>query len=280
MHSFLEHSLLGALKTGIGWRDIVEIVILSYIIYRLLLFMKATRAIQVLKGIAVLIILAFLSRLAELEIIDQIIRWILGIGAIGIIVVFQPELRRALGRVGKGPPFHLPVLQERVIEEVVKSISLLASERHGALVVLERETGLEDLIETGVKMSSELSSELLDTIFVPQGALHDGAVVIRQGRVAAAACIISLDESSREVKTMGTRHLAAVSLSHDTDAIVIVVSEETGEVSIAINGEMKRGFDRVSLRNALRSIYFAGRKHWWAKRGGLVSTFSNRTECL
>lgn len=262
------HSLFGALKTGIGWRDIVEIVILSYIIYRLLLFMKATRAIQVLKGIGVLIILAFISRLAELQIIDQIIRWILGIGAIGIIIVFQPELRRALSRVGKGPPFHLPVLEERVIEEVVKSTNLVASKKRGALIVLERDTGLEDLIETGVKMNSELSSELVDAIFMPQGALHDGAVVIREGRIAAAACIISLDESSRKVKTMGTRHLAAVSLSHDTDAIVIVVSEETGEISIAIDGEMKYGLDRISLRNTLGSIYLAGRKHWWAKRVG------------
>ena len=260
------HNLLSILTAGFRWQDIVEIAILSYIIYRLLLFMKATRAIQVLKGIGILVALAFISRLAELYIIDLIIRSLLGIGVIGVLIVFQPELRRALAHVGHGPLFRLSSPEELMVQEVVKSANLLASKKHGALIVLEKDTGLEDLVETGVKMDSELSSEVLDAIFMPQGALHDGAVVIRGDRVAASACIIPLGENSRTEKTMGTRHLAGISLSRETDAVVIVVSEETGKISLAIGGKMKHNLDGIALRNSLRNIYLADKRHWWAKR--------------
>lgn len=259
------HDLVVTLKDGLWWQGILEIAILSFMIYKLLLFIKATIAIQVLKGIGFFVILAFISRLAELHIINSIIWSVLGIGAIGVLIVFQPELRRALARVGHRPMFHISLPQGILVEEMVESVNLLASRKRGALLVLERNTGLEDLIETGVRMNSDLSSEVLDAIFMPQGALHDGAVVIREGRIAAAACIISIGESNRIMRSKGTRHLAGMSLSQETDAIVIVVSEETGEISVAVGGEMKHNLDGISLRNTLRDIYLVGRRRWWSK---------------
>ena len=260
------NDLLITLKAGIRWQDAAEIAILSFVIYKLLFFVKATRAVQVLKGIGVLVLLAFVSRLAGLYIIELMIRSLLGIGVIGLLIVFQPELRRALAHVGHRPMFHVSLPEEGVIEEIVRSVSLLASKKRGALIVLERDTGLEDLIETGVRMNSELSSEVLDAVFMPQGALHDGVVVIREGRVAAAACMISMNERRRTLKTMGMRHLAGICLSEETDAIVIIVSGETGKISLAISGEMKHSLDGIALRNALRDMCLGSRKHWWVKR--------------
>ncbi len=260
------HDVLMSLREGFRWQDIVEIAILSFIIYRLLLFIRATRAVQVLKGIGFLFVLAFVSRMAGLHIIDLMIKSLLGIGVIGLLIVFQPELRRALARVGHKPLFRLSLPEERVVEQVVRSTILLAGKKRGALIVLERDTGLGDLIETGVMMNSEFSNEVMDAIFMPQGPLHDGAVVIREGRVAAAACIISIGENSRRFGTMGTRHLAGISLSQETDAIAIVVSEERGEISLAMGGEIKRNLDRIVLRNTLRNIYLSDRKHWWSKK--------------
>ncbi len=258
--------LLITLKAGLRWQDAAEIAILSFLIYKLLLFVKATRAVQVLKGLGILILLAFVSRLAGLYIIELMIRSLLGIGVIGLLIMFQPELRRALAHVGHRPMFHVSFPEEEVIEEIVRSANLLASKKRGALIVLERDTGLEDLIETGVRMNSELSSEVLDAIFMPQGALHDGAVVIREGRVAAAACIISMNERRRTMRITGMRHLAGICLSEETDAIVIIVSGETGGIELAVGGEMKHSIDGIALRNTLRDMCLGGRKHWWDRR--------------
>ena len=259
------HNFLLALKAGFRGQDIAEIAILSFIIYKLLSFIKATRAVQVLKGIGILLILALIARFAELHIIDLIIKSLLGIGAIGLIIVFQPELRRALAEVGHGPVFHMSPLEEAMIEEIVKSVNLLASKKCGALIVMERDTGLEDLIETGVRIDSKLSSEILDAIFTPRGPLHDGAAVIRGNRIAAVACIIPINERSRLMKNTGTRHMAGISLSMETDAIAIIVSEETGEVSLATGGKAKHGLDGISLRNTIRNICLSDKRHWWSR---------------
>jgi diadenylate cyclase len=259
------HNFLLALKAGVRWQDIAEIAILSFIIYKLLRFIKATRAVQVLKGIGILLVLALIARFAGLHIIDLIIRTLLGIGAIGLIIVFQPELRRALAEIGHGPVFHISLLDEAMIEEIVKSVNLLASKKCGALIVLERDTGLEDLTETGVRMDSKLSSEILDAIFIPRGPLHDGAVVIHRNRIAAAACIISIDDRSRLLKNTGTRHMAGISLSMETDAVVIIVSEETGEISLAMDGKIKHDLGEISLRNTIRNVCLGDKTRWWRK---------------
>ena len=256
-------NIITLLITGLRWQDIIEIVLLALIIYRFLVFIKATRAIQVLKGLGLIVFFVLLSHLAELHIINLLMRSLIGISAIALIIVFQPELRRFLAQLGKKPGALASIPEEQMIENIVKAVSFLADKRRGALIVIEGDTGLEEIIETGIPMESKITSELIDAIFSPQGALHDGAVIIREGKMAAASCVIPLSEA-KSAKPGGLRHLAAFSLSSETDAAAIVVSEETGEISLAHKGAFKHNLDSISLGNILRNIYGRNLKRWQA----------------
>jgi len=241
------------------WRQILEIVILWYVFYRLLVFIKGTPAVQVLKGLVFLIVLFFISLFIAQKLNLAIINWILprffAVFVISFLIIFQPELRRGLAQLGQGPILGLFFSEERIVDEISKAVAALAQKKIGAIIALEREIGLKPYIESGVAVDSRVSSELLNTIFMPHTPLHDGGVVIQNGRIIAAGCLFPLTQSPKINKNLGTRHRAAVGLTDETDALVIVISEETGVVSLAREGRLQRNIDSESLVKALNKVF-------------------------
>lgn len=242
-------------------RDTLDILLVTGGIYWLLLLIRGTRAIQILVGLIVLIALTLLSQLLELAALGLILERLLEPAVLIIVILFQNDIRRALARVGRGffPSFSAE--QEiQVVEEIVRAAGALSQRRHGALIVLERESNLGDLIEAGVPVDAALSKELLASIFHPSSPMHDGAVVLQEGRVASAGCILPLTLRTDLPEGLGTRHRAAVGITEETDALVVVVSEETANISVVLGGEMLRGLEAPQLRVVLRDVLGGERK--------------------
>ena len=241
------------------WRPVLEIVILCYVFYHLLVFIKGTPAVQVLKGLIFLIILFFISLLIAQKLGLTIIIWILpkllAVFLISFLIIFQPELRRGLAQLGQAPILGLFFGEERIIEEIAEAVYALAKKKIGAIIALEREIGLKPYIESGVALDSKVSSELINTIFMPYTPLHDGGIVIQSGRIVAAGCLFPLTQNPKISKSLGTRHRAAVGLTDETDAFVIVVSEETGLVSLVREGKLMRNIDKESLTKMLNNVF-------------------------
>jgi diadenylate cyclase len=245
-------------------RAAFDILLIAAIIYWVLLLVRGTTAMSVLRGIAIVFVGAFvLARVFDLRVLNYLLTHYFIAVLIAIPIIFQPELRRALERLGRtrrawlGRPSY-----DAVIDAVTGAACNLSRERHGALMVVERETGLEDYIDTGVRVDAAPSVELLQGIFFPNSPLHDGAVILRENRVVAAACTLPLaDEKPRGM--MGTRHRAALGITERTDAVSVVVSEETGQMSVATNGRMWQRLDEGRLRATLRSVLGSP----WAQRG-------------
>ena len=236
--------------------DIIDIAIIAYVIYKLFSLLRNTRAEQVLKGLIFVLIFASIADLLNLNTVSWVMNQFLTVALVFIIVVFQPELRSALERLGRGRSlFSNDKIQrdERSINELVSAMSSLSRQKIGALVVLEREVGLADIIESGTKLDADISSELLINIFIPNTPLHDGAVIIRKNTIAAAACYLPLSSSNTISKELGTRHRAAIGISEKSDCLVVIVSEETGNISVAENGKINRYFDEESLRIRLKN---------------------------
>jgi len=239
------------------WRSVLDIIVVAVVFYQLLMLIKGTRAVQLLKGLFVLIVTSYLSRYLHLNTISWLLDQVWKMLFVALPVVFQPELRRALEQLGRGRFFKTHPLTlggeafRNLIEELVRCAQLLSKNRIGALIVLERETGIQDYIETGIKIDGVISSEFLVNIFIPNTPLHDGAVILRGDRVAAAGCFLPLSENPNIAKELGTRHRAAIGLSEVSDAVVIVISEETGAISIAVNGILTRFLDDKTLREQL-----------------------------
>ncbi len=236
-------------------RDTLDILLVTLGIYWLLLLIRGTRAIQILVGLIVMIALSLLSQLLELAALGLILERLVEPAVLIIVILFQNDIRRALARVGRGffPSFSAE--QEiQVVEEIVRAAGSLSQRRHGALIVLERESNLGDLIEAGVAVDGALSKELLASIFHPSSPMHDGAVIIQEGRVASAGCILPLTLRTDLPEGLGTRHRAAVGITEETDALVVVVSEETANISVVLGGEMLRGLDAPQLRVVLRDV--------------------------
>ncbi|MBO4471877.1 MAG: diadenylate cyclase CdaA [Clostridia bacterium] len=254
---------------GMGWSlthrlgiiDVIDILIVAVIIYELLLLTRHTRGSALLKGLFLLFLIVLLSKILGLTSLSWLILAVLQNGAIVLVVLFQPELRKALERMGrsrlitKGSHRNEDEVTEVIIEEIVQTVVDLSRRRVGALLVFERKTGLQDVIETGTALNSEISAPLLENIFEPNTPLHDGAVVIRDDRVMAAACILPLAEASGVIRGLGTRHRAAVGITENTDAAVIVVSEQTGIVSFASDGTLKRPFTVEDIKTFLHGFY-------------------------
>jgi len=244
-------------------RHIVDIVVVAYVIYKLLLLIRETRAEQVLKGLAILLFVTFMSFVLGLKTIYWILSRTIDLGLIALLIVFQPELRRALEQIGRGQIFErVPFAQlvekgnwSECVGEIVKAVQNLAKTKTGALIIIEQKTGINDVIETGVKVDAHLTGELLETIFVPNNPLHDGAVIIRDGRIAAAGCFLPLTENPNLSKQLGTRHRAALGISEHSDALAIIVSEETGVISMASDGKLTRYLDPKGLREILESLF-------------------------
>ena len=236
-------------------RDTIDILLVTSGIYWLLLLIRGTRAIQILVGLIVLIALSLASQLFQLAALGLILERLLEPAVLIIVILFQNDIRRALARVGRGffPSFSAE--QEiQVVEEIVKAAGQLSQRRHGALMVMERESNLGDLIEHGVPVDGALTKELLASIFHPSSPMHDGAVVLQEGRVASAGCILPLTLRTDLPEGLGTRHRAAVGISEETDALVVVVSEETSNISVVLGGEMLQGLDAPQLRVVLRDV--------------------------
>ncbi|MBJ22414.1 MAG: TIGR00159 family protein [bacterium] len=237
------------------FRDGIDILLVTAGIYWLLLLIRGTRAIQILVGMIVLIALSLASQLFQLAALGLILSRLLEPAVLIIVILFQNDIRRALARVGRGffPSFSAD--QEiQVVEEIVRTAGGLSQRRHGALIVLERESNLGDLIEAGVPVDAQLSKELLASIFQPSSPMHDGAVVVQEGRVSSAGCILPLTLRTDLPEGLGTRHRAAVGITEETDALVVVVSEETAKISVVLGGEMLRGLEAPQLREVLRDV--------------------------
>jgi uncharacterized protein (TIGR00159 family) len=240
--------------TELGWWDLVDIVIVAFILYELLRFLRGTHAVQIALGGVVLVLLYWASVLFNLQTVNWLLRTFLPFLVFGIIVVFQAEIRKGLAHLGRAPFLGGAARrrQEEVIDEIVLASTRLAHEHTGAIIAVEREMGLRSYIETGIALDAVVTYDLLVSIFHPATPLHDGAVVIQGNRIAAAACFLPLTVHPELSRTLGSRHRAAIGLSEDTDAVAIVVSEETGTISLVEDGRIRRGLDGPSLRQALR----------------------------
>lgn len=233
---------------------IVDLLLVGWLLSRLIKMVRGTRAMLLIKGIAVLIVATAASDFLSLNILHYILSSISTYGVILVIVIFQPELRRTLEQFGSAnitKLFDFEEQEESAIDAVVEAVYKMAETKTGALIVFEREMSLNDIIATGVKIDSNVSKELLENIFVVDTPLHDGAVIIKGGRIAAAAAILPLTSRDDLDREYGTRHRAALGLSEESDAIVIVVSEETGKVSLVIDGKIIRGLNEEILKNEL-----------------------------
>ena len=236
-----------------SWLDLIDILIVAFLIYQLLQFIRGTHAVQMALGALVLVLLYWLSQIAHLETVNWLLRTFMPYLVFGIIVVFQSEIRKVLAQLGKTPlpgVFGSPRTEE-VIDEVVLAGTTLAAQRTGAIVVIERDMGLRSYIETGIALDAYVTYDLLISIFNPGTPLHDGAVIIQGNRVAAAACFLPLTVNPQLSRELGSRHRAAIGVTEDTDALAVVVSEETGVISLVVGGRIRRELDGTSLKSAL-----------------------------
>jgi diadenylate cyclase len=241
--------------------DTLDILVVAFAIYWMLLLIRGTRAVQILLGLLVLITVSFASETLQLDTLRLILDNFLPSAAVIIVVLFQQDIRRALARVGRGFFPQVSDQQEsQILEEIVRAAQTLAQKRVGALIVMERETGLDDQIEAGHPVDAAISKELLTALFLPYSPLHDGAVVIQNGRLAVAGAILPLTLKADLPEGVGTRHRAAVGITEETDAVVIVVSEETTSISVVMSGEMLRDLDPPKLRVVLRDILAGDRR--------------------
>lgn len=253
------------------WKSIVEILLLWGLFYSILAYFRGTLGIQLLKGLAVIAIVFIVTQQFQLRTINWMLTKFLAISVIGLLIIFQPELRRALSRLGEQHFFKTPLREESMIQEILQSCAVLSGRKIGALIAIEKEIGLKPYIESGVSLDCLITSEILNTLFMSNAPLHDGAVIIESGRIAAAGCLLPLTQNPHISRTYGTRHRAAIGLTEETDAVVIVVSEESGSISIASRGHLSTDLGREGFGDLLRENLYgshAGRRKEWRRRQG------------
>lgn len=245
------------LQLNIGYLDIIDIIIVAFVFYRLILLIRGTRAEQLVKGLMILLLVMIVSDKIGLKTLNWILEKVMTVGLIAIPIVFQPELRRALEQLGRGKIFKRsywswdPREFDHFLEELTKAVPALVKKRIGALIVIERDTGLKDWVETGIVVEGIISAELLINIFFPRSPLHDGAVIVRGDQIVAAGCYLPLTDDPYLNKELGARHRAGLGITEQSDAVAVIVSEETGIVSIAHNGVLTRYLDEKKLRKML-----------------------------
>jgi diadenylate cyclase len=251
-------------RPSLGWRDVIDIALVSLLIYEVLVLIRGTRAVQMAVGTGLAVALFYLSNILQLETVNWLIRNMVGYVVFAAIVLFQSDIRRALAHLGRAPFFRYLAKGETVdetVEEIAVAAQMLSSQRTGAIVIVERQIGLRNYAEGGIPLDAQISYDLLVTIFQSGSPLHDGAVIIQENRVAAAACFLPLTVNPRLSKDLGTRHRAAIGLTEENDALAIVVSEETGWISLVLDGLIDRNITpehlRVRLRELLRPRGFA-----------------------
>lgn len=259
---------------------VVDIALVAFVIYKLIMVIRGTRAVQLVKGITVILTVWFLSGFLGLNTLQWIMQQAVTYGLLAIIIIFQPELRRALEQIGRGRLFQSSstAAEEEVqetIEHIIKASNYMGKRRIGALISIERETGMNDYVETGIGMNARLTSELLINVFIPNTPLHDGAVILKSNEIVAAGCYLPLSENPFISKELGTRHRAALGVSEVTDAITLAVSEETGGISVTKNGELHRSLGEEALRKLLETEMLkdesngsTSRWQWGGKKNG------------
>ena len=240
---------------SISINDVIDILLVSVILYYLLKFLAGTRGWQILIGLLLLLSVWMLAKILHLNTLEWIFENLWSIGIFLVFVIFQPELRRGLAKLGEKGIFRfLSPTNKKVVDEVIRACLFMAERKIGSLIVFERNVDLTNYIEGQVKIDSEVSSELLITIFTPQTPLHDGAVIIKEGKIAFARCFLPLTISTDVPSNIGTRHRAAIGISEETDAVAIVVSEERGEISISVDGKLYRNLDALGIRKKLYKL--------------------------
>ena len=249
------------------WVDYIDIAIIAFLIYQLVILTRQTRAIQVLKGLAVIIVASYVSELMGLTALNWVLRSILNNGVIALMILFQPELRRALEQIGRSAKLDRSAQRdesERIVDEITQCLLRLSRRRVGALIVFEQRTGLKDITErSGTTLDAAISAPLLENIFEPNTPLHDGAVIIRGQRIVSAACVLTLSDNGSISRDLGTRHRAGLGVSENTDALVLIVSEETGIISMARGGKLTRHLDAEAIRAELRQLYHEEHSRVW-----------------
>jgi len=244
-------------RPHVGWADVVDILVLAFLIYEMLKLIRGTRAVQMALGAGVVVAIFYGSRWAHLDTVNWLIRNLLGYIVFAVIVLFQSDIRRALAHLGRAPFFRYFAKEESAeesIEELVVAASMLSAQHTGAIIAMERQIGLRNYIEGGIALDAVLTYDLLVSIFQSTSPLHDGAVIVQDDRVAAAACFLPLTINPKLSKELGSRHRAAIGLTEENDSVAIVVSEETGRISIVADGQIERGISPDELRTRLRAL--------------------------
>lgn len=272
-----ERIIAAITQLDVDWLDVLDIFIMSYLFYRLILIIRGTRAEQLVKGLIVLLLAMIVSDQAGLDTLHWTLRQTMTVGLIAIPIVFQPELRRALEHLGRGKIFKTTYWGwdsqdfDNMLDELIKAVPVLVKKRLGALIVLERSTGLKEWIDTGIEVKGLVTAELLVNIFFPRSPLHDGAIIIQGNQLVAAGCYLPLTEDPNLSKELGTRHRAGIGITEHSDALVIIISEETGTISVAHDGVLTRYLDEKKLRAMLTELCSPSRSEGfslWSWRGG------------
>jgi diadenylate cyclase len=269
------------------WRFVVEVTILTVTFYYAFMFIRGTRGWPVVIGFFVILGMFLLSKYFQLEVLSFLLQYFVTILAIAVLVIFQPELRRMLAELGNLPLFYTAREQRENIEVIVQAAERLAEARIGALIAIEQSIQLQDVVESGILVDCEATPEMIETIFFPNNAIHDGGIIIRGDRIAFAACIFPLTQRQDLSKSLGTRHRAAIGLTEETDSVVVAISEETGAISYAYKGHLIRGVTSEELRSFLTSVFvresksrsLVGRmRTWTAERGGAGAPVVSRMQ--
>lgn len=233
------------------WRPALEITVLTGFFYSIFALIRGTRAVQVLKGLVILLVIFFVAQRLNLDTINWLLGKVFPVAVLALIILFQPELRRVLASLGGSPFVQTLARHQTILDTIAEACHIMSKKRIGALIAIEDDVGLKNYIESGVKVDAQVSAELLMTIFHPRTPLHDGGAIVQEDRIAAAACLFPLTQHDVSDKSLGTRHRAAMGLAEESDAVVIVVSEETGTISVAMNGRLLRDLDREGLKKLL-----------------------------
>ena len=245
--------------TTIQWRDVLDILLVTYLIYRVVLLVRGTSAMRIAKGFMAILAISAMTQIWKLWTLNFLLSQVLAVGLLAMIILFQPELRRMMDHLGSSvslsrfmSPEKNPDEMERIISQTVKACEIMSRERVGALIVFTRTHQLDEYFKTGTVIDSRISEQIIRNIFFPKAALHDGAMIISDGRIAAAGCVMPLSDSHRISADLGTRHRAGVGTSEASDAVVVIVSEETGTISVAVSGMLKRHLAPQTLERLLR----------------------------
>lgn len=253
--------ILSTLFAGFGITDIIDIAIVSFIIYKVIGFFRSTRAAQLAWGIVIIGVIALISRVLNLYIVNWLFSNLISVGLVALVVVFQPELRRGLELLGRGGFRRQLIIQREsisgMVDKIVRSVEYFAARKEGAIIVIERHTALQDIVDTGTVIDAVISEDLIENLFYKGSPLHDGAVILRGERILAAGCVLPLTQNQNLSRELGTRHRAGIGITEVSDSVAIIVSEETGIISVSKDGKLSRFLDRKALEKQLLNMYMS-----------------------